>query len=88
MYLSKILNPKIAPDVQLAACVAASVISKGPAMSWRVIYGVPWLSPIEFTGFGPSNPRDPLKKGDERQHPCDPHRKVEVEVSDKESNSS
>ena len=32
--LSKILNPKVAPDVQLASCVAATAISKGPAMSW------------------------------------------------------
>ena len=45
--LSKILNPKTAPDVQLAPCVAASAISKGPAMSWRLIQGVPWPSPIE-----------------------------------------
>ena len=35
--LSKILNPRIAPDVQLAPCGAATVISKGPAMSWRLI---------------------------------------------------
>ena len=55
--LSKILNPKIAPDVQLAPCVSASAISKGPAMSWRMIQDVPWPSPIELTGIGPSNPR-------------------------------
>ena len=45
--LSKILNPKIALDVQLAPCVAASAISKGPAMSWQLIQGVPWPSAIE-----------------------------------------
>ena len=44
--LSKILNnPKDAPDVQLAPCVAAAAISKGPAMSWQLIQGVP--SPLE-----------------------------------------
>ena len=31
--LSKILTPKVAPDVQLAPCVAATAISKGPALS-------------------------------------------------------
>ena len=40
--LSKTLNPKIAPDVQLAPCVATSAISKGPAMSWWLIQGVLW----------------------------------------------
>ena len=45
--LSKILNPKVASDVQLAPCVAATAISKAPAMSWRLIQGVPWPSPIE-----------------------------------------
>ena len=34
-------------------CVAASTISEGPAMSWWLIQGVPWPSPI-----------DQLKKGD------------------------
>ena len=58
--LSKILNPKIAPDVQLAPCVAASAISKGPAMSWRLIQGAPWPSPIGLAEIDPSNPRDPL----------------------------
>ena len=43
--LSKILNPKIAPDVQLAPCVAASAISKVPAMSWQLVQGVPFLHP-------------------------------------------
>ena len=43
--LSKILNPKIAPDVQLAPCVADSAINKCPAMSWRLIQGVPRLRP-------------------------------------------
>ena len=32
--LSKILNPKIVPDVQLAPCIAAYAASEGPAMSW------------------------------------------------------
>ena len=45
LSLSKILNPKVAPDVQLAPCEAATAISKGPAMSWRLIQGIPW--PIE-----------------------------------------
>ena len=36
---------------------------KGPAMSWQLIQGVPWPSLIELTGFGPTNPHDPLKKG-------------------------
>ena len=40
--LSKTLNPKIAPDMQLAPCVATSAISKGPAMSWWLIQGVLW----------------------------------------------
>ena len=31
--LSKILDPKVAPDVQMAPCVAATAISKGPVMS-------------------------------------------------------
>ena len=44
--LSKILNPKIAHDVQLVLCLAA--ISTGPVMSHRLIQGVPWPSPIEF----------------------------------------
>ena len=57
--LGKIL--KIAPDVQLAPCAAA--ISKGPAVNWQLIQGVPWPSPIEFTGFGPSNPTTPSKRG-------------------------
>ena len=35
------------PDVQLAPCVAATAISKGPAMSWRLIQGVPWSTSIE-----------------------------------------
>ena len=43
--LSKILNPRIAPDVQLAPCVAATAISKGPAMSWQLIQGLPGLRP-------------------------------------------
>ena len=43
--LSKILNPRIAPDVQLAPCEAATAISEGPAMSWRLIQGVPGLHP-------------------------------------------
>ena len=30
--LSKILNPKVAPDVQLAPCEAATAISKGPLL--------------------------------------------------------
>ena len=34
--LSKILNPKIAPDVQLAPCVAASAITQDPAMDWCI----------------------------------------------------
>ena len=34
--LSKILNPKIASDVQLAPCMAASAISKG----WLLVQGV------------------------------------------------
>uniref|UniRef100_A0A671YYB4 Uncharacterized protein n=1 Tax=Sparus aurata TaxID=8175 RepID=A0A671YYB4_SPAAU len=38
--------PKIAHDVQLAPCVAATAISKGPAMSWRLILAVPWPSPL------------------------------------------
>ena len=62
--LSKILNPKIAPDVQLAPWGAASAISKGPAMSWQLNQGEPWIAfthPV--TGFGPSNPATPLKKG-------------------------
>ena len=45
--LSKILNPKVSPDVQLAPCVAATAISKGAVMSWRLIQGVPWPSPIK-----------------------------------------
>ena len=45
--LSKILNPKAPPDVQLVPCVAATAISKGPAMSWRLIQDVPWPSPIK-----------------------------------------
>ena len=57
--LSKILNPRIAPDVQLAPSVAATAISKGPAMSWRLIQGVPWPSPMSGTGFGPSKPHNP-----------------------------
>ena len=43
--LGKILNPKFTPDVQMAPCVAASAISKGPAMGWRLIQGVPCLWP-------------------------------------------
>ena len=58
--LSKILNPRIAPDVQLAPCVATA-ISKGPAMSWRLIQGVPWPSLMCKTGFGPSKPRNPSR---------------------------
>ena len=45
--LSKILNPKVATDVQLAPCVAATAISKGPVMSWRLMQDIPWPSPIE-----------------------------------------
>ena len=55
--LSMILNPKIAPDVQLAPCVATSAIS---AMSRLIIQGIPWPSPIELNGFCPSN--HPLEK--------------------------
>ena len=34
-------TPNIAPDMQFAPCVAASAISKDPAMSWPLIQGVP-----------------------------------------------
>ena len=34
-------------------------LSKDPAMSWRLIQGVPWPSPMSRTGFGPSKPRHP-----------------------------
>ena len=57
--LSKILNPRTDPDVQLAPCGAAIAISKGPAMSWRLIQCVPWPSTMSRTGFGPSKPRNP-----------------------------
>ena len=33
-----ILNPTIAPDVQLAPCVAASAVSKGPASDMSRVY--------------------------------------------------
>ena len=56
--LSKILNPEIAPDVQLAPCVAAPAISKGPAMSWRLIQGASSLHPL-----APVTPATPLKRG-------------------------
>ena len=65
--LSKILNPRIAPDVQLVPYVAATVISKGPAMSWQLIQGVPWPSPMSTTGFGPSKPRNPHGKKRKRK---------------------
>ena len=67
--LSKTLNRKIAPDVQLAPCVATSAISKGPVMSWRLIQGVLWPSPI-------ANWKWPLEKRG-INHPCDPHGKSE-----------
>ena len=57
--LSKILNLRIAPDVQLAPCGAATAISKGPAMSRWLIQGVPWPLPMSRTGFGPSKPCNP-----------------------------
>ena len=39
----------------VATCVAATAISKGPGMSWRLIQGVPWPSPT-VTGFGTVTP--------------------------------
>uniref|UniRef100_A0A671VCZ0 SPIN-DOC-like zinc-finger domain-containing protein n=1 Tax=Sparus aurata TaxID=8175 RepID=A0A671VCZ0_SPAAU len=33
-----------------APCGAATAISKGPAMSWRLIQGVPWPSPMIYKG--------------------------------------
>ena len=72
--LSKILNPKIAPDVQMAPCVAATAISKGPAMSCQLIQGVPWPMPIVWTGFGPSKPQGPLGGN------CDPHGEQECAI--------
>ena len=42
-------------------------ISKGPAMSWRLIQDVP--CPSRKTGFGPSKPRNPLG-GKMQQHPA------------------
>ena len=36
-----------------------AAIIKGPVMSWQLIQGVPWPSPIDFTGFSPSNPMTP-----------------------------
>ena len=42
--------------VQMAHCVAATDISKGPVMSWKLIQGEPWPMPIVCTGFGPSKP--------------------------------
>ena len=43
--LSKILNP--------------TAISKGPAMSWRLIQGVPWPTPIESLDLAPVTPAPP-----------------------------
>ena len=42
--------------------MAATAISKGPAMSWRLIQGVPWPSPIEPLDLAPVSPLH-LEKG-------------------------
>ena len=65
--LSKTLNPRVAPDVQLAPCVAA--LPSVRVLQWagdssRVF---PWPSPIHYTGFGPSNSSGGMKKW---QHPA------------------
>ena len=52
-------EPWIAPDVQLAPYLAASAVSERPAMSWRLVQGVPRP---EKAGIGSSkNPHDPIK---------------------------
>ena len=39
--LGRETEPQLAPDVLLAPCMTASAISEGPAMSWRLVQGVP-----------------------------------------------
>ena len=55
-------EPQIAPDVWLAPCMAAFAISEGPAMSWRLVQGVP-CPRSETAGIGSSEkPCDSMKK--------------------------
>ena len=59
--LEQDIEPQIAPDVQLAPCMADSAIMEGPVMSWRLVQGVPCPRP-ETAGIGSSKtPRDPIK---------------------------
>ena len=41
--------------------VAATAISKGPVMSWRLIQGLPWPTPIESLDLAPVTPAPPWK---------------------------
>ena len=43
------LKTQVAPDVQMAPCVAATAISKGPAMSCQLIQGVPLIQQCRAT---------------------------------------
>ena len=55
--LEQDMNPKIAPDVQLA-------IGKGPVMSWWRVQGCTLPSPRVITGIGSNDPATPWKRED------------------------
>ena len=54
-------EPQIAPDVHLASCMAASAISEGHAMGWRLVQGVPCPRP-ETAGTGSAKKRTKKKQ--------------------------
>ena len=66
--LSKILKPRIAPDVQLAPCVAATAISKGPAMSWRLISGCTLAFAHEWNWIWRGNIPRPSRRRKRKPH--------------------
>ena len=45
LVIGRLLVQIPAPDVHLAPCMPASAISEGPAMSWRIVQGVPCPRP-------------------------------------------
>ena len=89
--LSKILNPKIAPEVQLAPCVAATAISNGPMKSWRLIQGLrPWVK-LDLAPVSPATPQGDKsgniphgkaeKKTNKRRIPCSSYISVVITKS-------
>ena len=60
--LEQVTEPQITPDVRLAPCMAASALSEGPSMSWRLVQVISCLRPVT-AGIGSSkNPCYPIKR--------------------------